>query len=521
MQSLFSKFFETATDTRARLAVEAVESHCKLVTVEAMRLLAGWLVDESARADQDHDGLVVLNAINAPLQQLMSKVLSELLDAYTNHARSQLILQATLPFCAAMLEFYARAIPREVELLSGKASNIELIQTAIANWLYWLERDHVARFFRDPEIGRIPWQDISPTVAFALSLSDKQSAKAKAANTAMTLLQNRLAHLVLLSRTLSRDLQGRQLLIADLIADKLAGFTLISHQHSTQTPFGQAGKSDNPPTILTQSPTLATLSDKRLFYGLEGSMRELEHLEHVILGLQKLPDEFDATGRLTVAETLAVIKHLKSRWGRQRIRRLAERRMLSGTLDLAYDFAALRRLLLQSGQVPPPRQTEVTIERVEIDNVSSTGAGLKLRRGTLKKRLTWLKLGAVVAIKTDGMRSWRLGILRRVVSSVHDEINIGVQFLSANPEAVELARRVASVQGDGALELQVGDKIPAIYLPPESLNNQQPVLACRDSELEVGKTYLTTTQDGAKTLRIKAIFEITTDGVFYACELVA
>lgn len=502
-------------ESREDVAAAIVASALPQAPVQAMQSINDWLGQEAPRFAAKKNGLAILRRVDADLRAIAEGALNGMLDAHANHARSTLLLQTTVPFCGAVLAAYTDALKREVELLAKKPQNAGLVQASVSSWLYWIGRDHVVRFVREPRMDRLPWHEIRPLVEFALNLGGTLTARLARPEGETGRLQKQLAHLVLLSRTLSPDLQGRQLLIADRIADALASFIHVSQKHSDSTPFGQVSDDDNPPTMLTQVPT--KLQGRGLYYGLEKTLLELIALENLINTQHKLPQKIDPAGELQVAETLTVIKHLKNRWSGREAKRLAERRAISGTLSVSYDFAALRRLVsVAQAPVPPKTQTvERTVERCEVEDVSATGLGLKLTR-----HKGWAKIGLVVGIKTDKDTNWRVGVVRRVLVRGQGEVFAGVQMWSRDPESVRLTVKAKVSQWEAVSQVQSYDNLLALYLRPDAGNNQQHLLLTAKPELQIGQLYAApATRDGDLSFRILSQQEICADCVVYRCEL--
>jgi hypothetical protein len=500
-------------ESRLDKAAAIVASARGLANVQAMQSLTEWLDQEQRRTAERKDGLMLLKHVDADLRAVMDEALESMVAAQSNHARMSLLLQTVVPYCAAVLGLYATALPRELPILGQSSGNAGVIQGAVANWLYWLGRDHVVRFVREPKMDRLPWNEIRPSVDFALRQGGSIASRIAKPDGEAGRLQRHLAHLVLLSRTLTPDLQGRQLLIADKIAQMLSVFIVMSEQHSSSTPFGQIHDNDNPPTMMTQLPTAA--NPKGLYYGLDKSLLELAALENLLITQGKMPPKLDTSGTINVAETLAVIKYLKARWSGREVKRMATRKRLSGTLSVAHDFGALRRVIVQATSGAQTKTVEHTVERCEVEDVSATGVGLKL-----VKHNGWAKVGMVVAIRTDNDRNWRIGMLRRVVTRAQGEVQAGVQLLCRDPESVRVVARAKVSQWEAVSDVQSWENKLAIYLRPEPLNDNQHVLITAKHELQAGMSYgVPSTRDGDHVLRVISLMEVGADCALYRCEL--
>jgi hypothetical protein len=513
MIDVLKKLFVFGGESRIEHAAATVAGMVEQPPVQAMQGVYDWLHQEMRRSEGRKDGLAVLSAVDADLRRIIETATASMLESQSNHTRMVLLLQGAVPFTSSVLSAYTDSLRRDLVELARKSSNASLVQSVVANWLYWLGRDHVIRFMREPKNDRLPWHEIRPTSEFALEQGGGLAAKIGKPDGEAGRLQKQLAHLVLLSRTFTPDLQGRQLLIADRVAGALAAFIRVSDQHSSETPMGQSGDDNNPPTILSQMSLQTKYAGRGLFYGLERSLQELVALEQLIMSAHKVPQKVDPDGKLDVAETLSVIRHLKNRWSGREVRRLSERKPLSGTLTVVHDYGVIRKLIVQVAQGNQAKTVESTMERAAVEDVSATGIGLKLI-----KHSGWLKVSQLLGVRTDRDVNWRVGIVRRAISQGHGEMLAGVQLLSRDPESI----RAKVSQWERVTDVQAWENLLAIYLRPEQLNDNQHVLILEKQELDVGKIYgAPTTREGDLTFRVLGLIEIAADCVLYRCERLA
>ncbi|WP_269533160.1 hypothetical protein [Chitinimonas sp. BJYL2] len=517
MLDQFKQLLPFGRESRLSSAIATVESAATLAPVQAMQSVGEWLRREQRHAEKRRDGLTILRAIDPTLRGILEAAMAGMVEAKHNHARLNLLLQSTVPFCSVIVAAYGDALRRDLTELGKKPGNAPLVQAVVANWLYWVGRDHVVRFVREPKMDRLPWHDIQPAVEFSLGLGGGFRAWLGKADGEAGRLQKQLAHLVLLSRTLTPDLQGRQLLIADRVADTLASFIQVSDQHSANTPFGRSGDDDNPPTVLTRVPTQTKMEGKGLYYGLERAVIELVALENLIVHQHKVPPKMDPNGQLELAETLAVIKYLKNRWTGRDVKRQAERTAISGAVTLCYDFGAIRRLVIQATQPSKTRTNETTVERAMVEDVSATGVGLQIARHS-----GWVKVGMLIGVKTDRDTNWRIGLVRRAIARGQNEVQAGVQLLAKDPESVRLTVRAKVSQWEMVTEQQAWDNLLGLYLRPEALNGNHHLLIVAKPQLDLGKTYgVPATREGDLALRVISQQEIGADCVIYRVERVA
>ncbi|MBV8465621.1 MAG: hypothetical protein JO218_06720 [Burkholderiales bacterium] len=512
VKQLLSRVLDTRADRfAASLAQLDHES-----PILAMQSMAEWLGRDSNRELLQQDGITLMNAADDRLRHVADRAMQELVTAANNQARTTLLLRAMFPYLRAVRDGYHESLNREVVHLAKKPATFAMLQTAVTNWLYWTGRYHIVHFLIEPGASRLPWHEIQPTVAYALSHGGGLSAVAADGVTDAVHLQQQLARLVLLARSVSVDLQGRQLLIADRIADSLAEFTRVSTKHSADTPFGHGGNTDNAPTVLSQLPTRAPEGRSGLYYGLEQSLHELVGLEYQIKLNNALPDMLNPDGSLGVAETLIVIKHLKNRWSGKKMRRVSERRAISGNLTVAYEFATIRKQLTQ--HAPQQQRSafvrdEAKLEPGEIVDASLNGLGLKLTR-----HMGWLRVGQLLGIRIESDPVWRIGMVRRSAQAGQREMLAGVQLLGREPEAISLSAKGAMSQAGLVAAAPASDMVQAIYLRPAK-GEAQHLLICAGNALDAGRTYrASSARDGVIDLRVIATEDIGADCVIYSAQ---
>lgn len=503
-------------ETRLEKSLTSVAAAVALPPVNGIAAIIDWMEHHAAAMAREHETLEIFRAIDGDLRKILEATMAAMVEAQFNHTRLNLLLQQAIPYCERIQIEYSNAIRREAEILAKQSSNTPLIQACVANWLHWVGRTHVLRFVRQPRNDELPWHEIRPVTEYALKLNGGIAAKLSGPDGEAGRLQKQLSHLVLLSRTLTPDLRGRQILVADCIADAVSGFVKVSTTHSEATPFGQNTQAGNSaPTMLSVS---AADSGKGLFYGLDKGLLELVALENLITTQNKVPPKVDPYGTLDVAETLTVIRHLKNRWSGRVVKREADRKQVTGKLKIAYEFSVLRQMISLVGhQGSSLKGVYNTVEECEVEDLSATGIGVKLN-----SRKSWAKIGLLVGLKTERDVNWRIGVIRRVQPVKHTEVQIGVQFLCHDPESVRATMRAKVSDWEKTTELDSYDNKLALYLRPSDLNEQSDMLICARTDLRVGQGYmLPATREGDITVRVTEQVELGPDSVIYRCEKLA
>jgi hypothetical protein len=499
----------------------SLQSRLNASPLLAMQGLTEWLNLPATRADIQDGGLELLQSADAAFRTLVTQAMHELMAASTNQAKTTLLLRSLVPYCALLRDIYAGLLSRDIVETARKGSRTGLIQSAVTSWLFWSGRCFFLRFVQDGRPTKLPWHEIQPTVSFALGLGEAPQTT-ETANDAddgtAAQLRRQLASLVLLSRSLSTDLQGRQLLIAERIAEGFADHTKVSTEHSANTPFGHANNDDNPPTVLSRLPTQSLAPNRGLFYGLDESVQELVRLDYQIKLHNSLPPSIDASKQLNVAEVLVVISHLRNRWSGQRIKRQAERRAFSGMLSVVHGVNRIAEAISPAVSRRPFQANPATShEPAEIIDASLTGLGIKLTR-----HAGWIKVGQVIGLKIDSEPFWRIGMVRRAILTGHREMQAGVQLIGKAPKAVSLRRLSQVTRQTDALEMAPQQPSQSLFLRDETSSDTQGILISAASDLEVDASYDVTPPDGPHfRFRIGGIQELGSDCILYFGKVIA
>lgn len=510
MLSTVKALLPFGAQARAGKFLTALQSRIDTSNILAMQAVAEWLNKPSTRSQIQDDGLILLQAVDEPLRQLAKRSAEELIGASTNQAKTTLLLRSLVPFCSLMRDIYGGLLARDIVEVSRKAGNASLVRDAVASWLFWNGRSFFAHFVQDHRASKLPWHEIQPTVSYALALPTTRPDGQNEAELAG--LRRQLASLVLLSRSLSADLQGRQLLIAERVAESFADLTKVSTQHSAATPFGHAANDNSPPTVLSRLPTRGVSPARGLFYGLDDSVQELVRLEYQIKLHNALPAALDGVGQIDVAEVLTVINHLKQRWSGQRVQRRSERRKLAGKLAVIHGVAQITDALQPLQPRRPFSNDPATgYEPGEIIDASVGGIGIRLTRHG-----GWLKVGQLVGFKVDAEPHWRLGMVRRAVLLGHREMQAGVQLLGRDPSLVQMRKRTAVGARQAGSEIVPQAQYRSLFVQTASADGKpQHLFISATPDLEVGQTYEVDQQNAQSLVRISGVAELGNNCVLY------
>lgn len=496
--------------SKAERAQVLIAQSVALPPINAIRAVCDWVEQSEYRTLTARDRLQVLHAIDGDLRLILDGAMVAIVEAHFNRTRISLHLLSAITYCKLICLQYTEALTNDPEGITRKNQDANVVQDTAANWLHWVGRYHVVRLLREAKSEQLPWEDIRTIMQLALKFEGRHPDKARNADSAAHRLKNQLSTIALLARTLTTDLQERQILVADRIVSALAA--AIHESEGAPTP-----QTDDVPTV--NGPiTLITLSlpdAKTLSQGKDKSLLELEALEYLIVVQNKVPEKVDPHGKLDVGETLAVIRHLKNRWMGRVVKRQAERKAVSGKLKLAYDFRAIWNMIAHADD-EPANASLANIENCEVEDLSANGISVRLTR-----HKGWPRIGLLIGLKTGKDLGWRVGIIRRIKSIKHDSTLLGIQFLARSPEAVQVSKHMSASAHGLALESSDWKQKPALYLRPDDGASQDNVhlLVCQKADLEADIDYrLPDTKDGDLRVRVTSLQELGSDAAIYVCQ---
>lgn len=539
MRKLFQKWFDrqSVEEEAQAIVAEAVQ----LPTLQAMQSLSDWLERDIAGPDHSKTRLSLLQAIDHDLRVLIESALADMVDGHANFARLSVLLKATRQFATVILAAYSSALRDEAKSLAAKPEQARLVRDAIANCLYWIGREYLLAYVQERDLHSLPWRNIGDLVAFAAGLAQDAAAPTTSQGD-KSQIDKQLARLLILARTLTTDFHGRALLIADKLAELLAGFVTVAHQQLAGAPDSRIYEGGKAEPILAV-PNMST-APRMVYYGLFACQSQLDDLEAIIMRRHQVPAKIDPKQLLNVPETLSVIRYLKKRWAGQEVKRGAERRPVKGKLLVSYGLdgihglgaarkardwalesevgAILRVEALTQAQAEAEMASKLAehedhVHAAEALNMSSNGIGFEISGA--KKPAT---VGDLICLRTEKDLKWHLGIIRRVFTERYPAQTVGVQLISSRPESVRLIAKGDSQVLGPSNDDDVKTAPKVVYARPEPRNDNQHLLISVDPDLTVGNHYAALmTEDGDKLLRVDALKEVGVGRVVYRCERVA
>lgn len=493
--------------SQARDIVQTVE---KQPATQAAASLLSWLPGAVDRCNSHVQKLELLNTVSPSALEIMGSFHRDLMTGEGNLVKTNLLLQNAAPLAAWMRDQYFMHLHHALPILQ-KSGPLPLWGTAVSNYLDWNSNAFILAFFTPPAPQGFDWQKMYPIYEPTKNMLNRQSGKllSNKGDIHRVQLQKSLSRILLLVRSLSSDLSGRQTLIAARIVEMLHPFLRMSDTHSTQTPYGTDIHDVNPPTLLDgDKPPQA---DHRLFFGLENALIEIVAIENLLLSQTKMPPKIMVSDSQTTAETLSVLKHLRNRWsGRQMVRK-ANRTPAHTFVEVDYSLPTIRRHLAGEASQTLGQQSSTRM-RADVEDMSATGYGLQVNQPA-----AWATVGSLVAIFPPQSQHWVIGTIRRILPRPNHKIMVGVQLLALQPQSLRLYETAKVSDWEMVTHQNTYSNYLTIYLPPSPLNSGQASLLTEDRVLAAGRVYRTQFEGETMWLKVQAVLELGADYVQYSC----
>lgn len=482
----------------------------KQAPAQALASLMGWLPAAVERCSSPLQQLELLNTVSPGATQILLRVQRELMLSSSNLVRINLLLQHAGPLASWIRDQYGVHLNHALPMLQ-KSGPVTLWAHAVANFLDWTSNAFVLAFFIPPPPSGLEWHRIYSIYEPTHQMLDRAGpvkllGRAEAHR---LLVQRSLSRLLLLVRSLSSDMSGRQTLIAARVVEIMHPFITLADKHGESTPYGTNVHDVNPPTLLDfKKPPQA---QHKLFFGLETVLLELMAIENGLLSHGTLPDSILLAEGQTAAETLLVLKHLRNRWSGRPVVRKANRSLVQSTVDVLVSTPHIQRHLLGEASQALGHKTDARISAL-IEDRSASGYGLLIEGPT-----PWASVGALLAVFSPDNARWAIGTIRRVSIRPKNRIMIGLQLLASEPLALRLQQTARAAEWQLVAGYESLDSQVAIYLPPGTLNSGQASLLTEDRVLTAGEIYRA--RHGGKDiwLQVQAVLELGADYVQYSC----
>lgn len=502
---MFDKLFRRErAESHQQKAQAILDDALAMPPMQGMSSIDGWLGDVIPKALEHQGGIKLLLELDESLRQLLRQGENALFTIYTNPTKTTLLLQTALPLATHLQRFHTLALQQEATPLAKRGGQNGALQQAIANCLFWSGKQFLLQYLQAPQ-QTFRWDQVQALHEYARKLEVGGLERLSGNVSQMPAVRRQLAYLLLLSRSLATDLNGRQTLLAERIVEQLAPMVMLDNHHTADTPFGLPGD-NGPPTISAERHAQAPHGP--LFFGLGRCITELQSLEHMLQQQQQVPANLDPGGEIDIAEALTVLRSLRMRWSGKQATRKAKRIHASGEIRLIYEFAPIRRVISLRDQADKNHGYEATKVKAQIEDMSASGMGIALPPGS-----SWARIGRLIGIKQPDTPCWSVGIVRRFAAREGGAALIGVQVLSVTPESVRLVEKSAASKWEQITEHDVYRNILAVMIPAEDLKSF--TLLTPGKVLMPGHEYGLAIGSETREILVRDVLEIGSDFAHY------
>lgn len=264
---MFDKLFRrSASEGFIAKAQAMIADAMTLPPTQGVQRIDHWLADTVTQALTRQHALATLDDLDESLCQLLRNAEHALFTGAGHATRITLLLQAMLPFTRNLAGHYAQALQQEAPLLARRTGQVPLVQSAIAHTLFWHSKHFLLQFLLSP-MQTFQWQHILALNEYARKIEPSPALRLGGTASQLGNVRRQLAYLLLLNRSLARDLNARQTLLADRMVELLSTMVLLGEQHSADTPF--CTPLDNgPPTLSTDRHAPPDAQRPPVFFGL-------------------------------------------------------------------------------------------------------------------------------------------------------------------------------------------------------------------------------------------------------------
>ena len=166
------------------------------------------------------------------------------------------------------------------------------------------------------------------------------------------------------------------------------------------------------------------------FFGAGDALGQLQNVEATIVETGAIPSGVHLGGSYDREMVLPVLRHLGMYWSDDLPARGAQRRPTATRMTVLHGMEEILRVL------DPDNSDELNFSGADaadskaeswiVENVSDGGYGAIIPAA----KSDWVRVGALIGVKTETAKHWGVGIIRRVTRDEHQQRRVGVQLLS-------------------------------------------------------------------------------------------
>ena len=166
------------------------------------------------------------------------------------------------------------------------------------------------------------------------------------------------------------------------------------------------------------------------FFGAGDALEQLYRVEAAVRETGAVPSEVHLGGSYDKNTVLPVLRHLGAYWSDDAPARAAARRHTATRMTVLHGMAEILRVLDPANSddldFSAPAAADSSAESWIVENVSDGGYGAIIPAA----KSDWVRVGALVGVRTEVAQHWGVGIVRRVTRDEHQQRRVGVQVLS-------------------------------------------------------------------------------------------
>ncbi len=183
------------------------------------------------------------------------------------------------------------------------------------------------------------------------------------------------------------------------------------------------------------------------YFGAGEALEQLLKVEATIRETGAIPSSVHLGGNYDNDTVLPVLRHLILYWSDDAPSRSAQRRQTATRMTVLHGMAEILQTLDPINSDDLDFSTDSSAESWIVENVSDGGYGAIIPAA----KSDWVRVGALIGVKTETSQHWGIGIIRRVIRDEHQQRRVGVQLLSKIAIPVRVGKSGGAFAGASAL----------------------------------------------------------------------
>ncbi|MEQ1773174.1 MAG: hypothetical protein ABL891_05255 [Burkholderiales bacterium] len=413
-------------------------------TTDALLKATVWL-DSIAKSRalsliQRYESIDLLDAATRKQQKQIGDDYLALLHA--NRRQEKLLWETAQGFwmalSAAYLECMAEALnnPSSAGKLKAKLPILAARGVrAVAMRVKWV-------LFRFGLVEPQVWADLAQCQHFAEmhKIADK-SVSLYLSNQTKNTVSEEFLRAVMLSAASMDSLSVMEQEIADRWIEYFAStFKLDSKPGKTLNLFFDLDRASPPRRVAGASGSDA----HRRYFGASDALPQIQEFLEMTQKTGATPVPFRLPKGGEMKHVVKVLEHFTFHWGEQPPSREWDRRFTTTSIEVKHDYGSVRQTL-ENAELGELDFTTVS-SRPEFWIVDNAGRG-GYRAIVPKGMRSWLRLGALIAMRLEFRDFWSIAVIRRVESDEHQQRKVGIRMIARRPvTALMRSKERASTQ---------------------------------------------------------------------------